>query len=310
MRDMNNGSDRVMPDRAPIAAFDIGTNSIKLSVGEIDDKGNLRELLALSQTVRLGQGIEATGHLADDRIDAALTVLTDFADRARSAGARRLIGVATEATRVAENGPAFLATIRDRIGIDIQAISGDREAELTFRGLAASISLDGTVAVADIGGGSTEIILARNREFSFGTSIPLGSSRLTDRFVHADPPDPDELRECERFASEALQRAASIDPPVDRLVAIGGTGEYLERLVPTGHAISIDRIEQILDELTRMTAGDLAGRIGIAEARARVLPAGIAVVQAFARAVQPGRIEVARSGIRTGLLLAAFAGEI
>jgi exopolyphosphatase/guanosine-5'-triphosphate,3'-diphosphate pyrophosphatase len=307
---MDNGSDRVMPNQAPIAAFDIGTNSIKLSVGEVDAGGKLHESLAMSQTVRLGQGIEATGRLADDRIDAALAVLTDFAAQARSAGARRLIGVATEATRVAENGRAFLATVRDRIGIEIQAISGDREAELTFRGLEASISLNGIVAVADIGGGSTEIILARNRELSFATSIPLGSSRLTDRFVHADPPAPDELRECERFASDALQRAASIDPPVDRLVAIGGTGEYLERLIPAGQSISIDRIEQILHELTHITAADLAERIGIAEARARVLPAGIAVVQAFARALQPGRIEVARSGIRTGLLLAAFAGEI
>lgn len=303
-------SRRAPASQAPIAAFDIGSNSIKMSVAELDGHGKLNEVLALSQTVRLGQGIEATGRLADDRIAAAMSALADFSAQARTVGAVRLLGVATEATRVAENGEAFLTRLRDELGIEIQSISGDREAMLTFLGLAASISLEGSVAVADIGGGSTEIILAREGNFVSGSSIPLGSGRLTDRFIHHDPPQADELHECERRAADALKPVLSAIPRIDRLIAIGGTGEYLQFLIPNGEPVTMERIEQVIDRLTMTTSADLAREIGIAEARAKVLPSGIAVVQACARALLPERIEVARSGIRTGLLLAAFAGEI
>jgi exopolyphosphatase/guanosine-5'-triphosphate,3'-diphosphate pyrophosphatase len=301
---------RVSEQRAPIAAFDIGSNSIKMSVGRIGADGTLEEILGASQTVRLGQGIETTGRLADDRIEAAIAALTDFAGQARSAGATRLIGVATEATRVAENGEAFLSRVRDELGIELQAISGDKEALLTFHGLSAVTSLEGTVVIADIGGGSTEIILVEESAFAWGKSIPLGSGRLTDRFIHSDPPRTAEIQDCEAYAAKALHDVNSIEPPVDRLIAIGGTGEYLERLIPNGDAISLEGIESVLARLTGTKAADLAAEIGISEARAKVLPSGIAVVQALAAALQPKRIDVARSGIRTGLLLAAFAGEI
>jgi exopolyphosphatase/guanosine-5'-triphosphate,3'-diphosphate pyrophosphatase len=297
-------------DPSTIAAFDIGSNSIKMTVARRDGGHGIDELLWRSATVRLGAGIEATGRLAEDRIEAALEALIRFAGEAREAGATRLIGVATEATRVAANGAAFLDRVRAETGLDLQAISGDREAELTFRGLAASLDLTGDVVVADVGGGSTEVICAAHGSFRWGRSIPLGSGRLTDRLVAADPPTAAEIASCRRAALEALTDLELPPGPIDRLIAVGGTGEYLVRLVPTGRATTVGDLDDVLGRLTTIAAATLAETIQIPEARARVLPAGVAIVRALAERTKPEAVVGARSGIRTGLLLAAFAGEL
>lgn len=295
---------------AAVGVFDIGSNSIKMTVARPDDDGGVDEFHWRSATVRLGAGIEETGELAPDRIEAAMAALVEFAAEAWAAGAGRLIGVATEATRVAANGEAFLQRVRDEAGIELQAISGDREAELTFRGLAATLDLDGDIVVADIGGGSTEVIVAVDGTFKSGRSIPLGSGRLTDRFIEEDPPMKEELAACHDAATAALHELDLGEDPIDRLIAVGGTGEHLMKLLSPDQPASIEEVDKVLDRLTTLTAADLAEMVAVPEARARVLPAGIAIVRALAELTQPRAIEGARSGIRTGLLLAAFAGEI
>jgi exopolyphosphatase/guanosine-5'-triphosphate,3'-diphosphate pyrophosphatase len=295
---------------SPVAAFDVGSNSIKMTVGRPDGADGVDEFLWRSATVRLGEGIERTGRLAEDRVEAALTVLREFAAEARRAGAARLVGVATEATRVAANGEEFLAQVRDDIGVDLEAISGERETELTFRGLKASISLDGDIVVADVGGGSTEVISAPGGAFEWGRSIPVGSGRLTDRLVHADPPQADEITACRDAAGAALAALPLTAGPIDRLIAVGGTGEYLVRLVPAGGPATIEDLDDVLTRLTMTRAATLATLLEIPEARARVLPAGIAIVRELAERTRARATEGARSGIRTGLLLAVFAGEL
>jgi exopolyphosphatase/guanosine-5'-triphosphate,3'-diphosphate pyrophosphatase len=221
-----------------------------------------------------------------------------------------LIGVATEATRVAENGEAFLARVRDETGLELKAISGDREAELTFRGLKATLDLDGDVVVADIGGGSTEVISATDGAFQSARSIPLGSGRLTDRLVRTDPPTAEEIAACRGAAGTALSELELPAGPIDRLLAVGGTGEYLMRLVPAGRPARSDDLDDVLARLTSTPSAELAVTLEIPVARARVLPAGVAIVRELAERTRARAVEGARSGIRTGLLLAAFAGEL
>src|SRR5688500_2555064 len=155
---------RLDPTAAPVAAFDIGSNTIKMTVARPGAEGGLDEFAWNAETVRLGAGLEASGRLADDRIEAALDALGRFAAEARAHGAGRLIAVATEATRVADNGAAFLDRVRRETGIEVRTITGDEEARLTFLGLAVTLDVDGQTVVADIGGGSTEIIAARDGE--------------------------------------------------------------------------------------------------------------------------------------------------
>ena len=289
-----------------VAALDLGSNTIKMTLGRLDDAGALVEFGWASDTVRLGMGVAATGRLADDRVAAALATLRRFADAARTQGAARLVGVATEATRTAANGPAFLAEVRDGIGWDIQSITGAEEAELTFRGLSRSIDTTGQIVIADIGGGSTELIVATHGVVAFSQSYPVGSGTLTDRHITADPPAAAEIAACRDDAAGTLAPADLPDGTVSRLVAVGGTGTYLARLVREPTAIRVSEVVRVLDELTTIPAADLAIRLTIPEARARVLPAGIAVIEAIASRLHEPLIEVAPSGIRTGLLLRAL----
>jgi len=295
----------------PVAAIDIGSNSIKMTIARLDPAGGLEQVAWASETVRLGAGVEATGRLADDRVAAALATLARFAAEARGRGAGRIVAVATEATRAAANGAEFLDHVRREIGIGVRVIDGDEEAALTFRGLAATNDVSGRLVVADIGGGSTEVIVAAGGRLVGARSLPLGSGRLTERHVAADPPTAAELVDCRRAAAAifgTLEGRLPVPAGGDvRLLVVGGTGEYLGRLVPDEHRVSPRQVEAVLGRLTTVTADELARDLAISPARARVLPAGVAIVAALADVVRPGRIEIARSGVRVGLLLEAFA---
>jgi len=298
--------------RAMAAAIDIGSNSIKMTIGCANGEGGIDQIDWASEAVRLGQGLDQTGLLDEERIEAAIETLKRFAIQARQRGATRIVAVATEATRAAANGVRFLERVRDESGLDVRVVDGQVEATLMFRGLVTDTDLTGLVAVADIGGGSTELISARDSKMQTVRSLPLGSGRLTDRFVIADPPRPDEIAACEREASTVIQTWQPLGLPSgvpERLIVVGGTGEYMARLVADDQQIDMHAVRIVLAKLLTLTAAELADEIDIPEARARVLPAGVAIVAAIASCLRSDRIEIARSGIRTGLLVEALYGE-
>src|SRR5918995_3591646 len=140
-------------------------------------------------------------------------------------------------------------------------------------------------------------------------SLPLGSGRLTDRFIVSDPPRPDELVACETEASAVIDAAQPLALPAsmaNRLIVVGGTGEFMARLIADDEHIDLQAVRLVLAKLATLSAAAVADEIDIPEARARVLPAGVAIVAAIASWLHPNRIEVSRSGIRTGLLLEAL----
>ena len=289
-----------------VGAVDVGSNTVKLTVARRAPDGTLDVLAEDAETVRLGAGVAARGSLAEDRVDAAMVALARFAATAGAMGATRLIGVATEATRRASNGPEFLRRVRDETGWDLLAITGDEEAALTFRGLALEVDLAGQVTVADIGGGSTEIIDAVDGEIQSAVSLRLGSGALTDLVDPADPPTTADIEACVTAALDTLASGGVHGGSGGRLIAVGGTGQYLARLVPDAHRVGTADIGRALDRCREVPAAALALRLGIQEARARVLPAGIAIVRALDQTVRPAHVQVARSGLRAGLLLEAF----
>ena len=293
------------------AAIDIGSNSIKMTVGRATGDCGIEQLDWASDVVRLGHDLDRTGLLDEERIEMAIATLARFAGQARERGVTRIVAVATEAVRAASNGATFLERVRKETGIDVRVVDGGAEASLTFRGLTAEADLTGSVVVADIGGGSTELIAACDGVMRAMQSLPLGSGRLTDRFVVADPPRPDELAACESTATAAIRAARPLDLPTDvanRMIVVGGTGEYMAKLVADEQRIDLPAVRVVLAKLATLSAAELADEIEIPEARARVLPAGVAIVAAIASRVQPNRVEVSRSGIRNGLLLEALYG--
>jgi hypothetical protein len=298
--------------RAMAAAIDIGSNSIKMTIGCANDEGGIDQLDWASEVVRLGQDLDQTGLLDEVRIESAIEVLKRFEAQARERGAGRIIAVATEATRAAANGATFLDRVREETGIDVRVVDGHEEAALTFRGVQADTDLTGSVVVADIGGGSTELISANDSVIQMTRSLPLGSGRLTDRFVGADPPQQDEIAACEKEADAVIQTLRPLGLPngvADRLIVVGGTGEYLSRLIDPDRPIDMQAVRIVLAKLLTLSAAEVADEIEIPEARARVLPAGIAIVASIASRLHPESIEISRSGIRTGLLLEALYGE-
>jgi hypothetical protein len=300
------------PRPSVAAAIDIGSNSIKMTIGRENGAGGIDQVDWASEVVRLGQGIDRTGRIDADRMEVAIESLTRFAARARELGATRVLAVATEATRSAANGTTFLDRVRQTTGIDVRVVDGQEEAELTFRGLATAADVSGSVVVADIGGGSTELIVARDGVMLAAKSLEVGSGRLTERHILSDPPSAEELVACEVEADSVICSAVSdMDLPTGantRLIVVGGTGEFMARLVPDGSALDLETMRHILTRLAALPVADLAVQIDIPEARARVLPAGVAIVAAVAARIEPDRIEISHSGIRNGLLLEAFYG--
>ncbi len=294
---------------AILAVFDIGSNSIKMSVGRCGEDGSSREFAWRSATTRLSAGVDRTGKLDVERMDAAIAALEEMATQARALGATRMLAVATEATRIANNGPAFIERIESTTGIEVETIPGDREVELTFLGLARSIDRNGTMVVADIGGGSTEVIVAVDGEMLSGVSVPIGSGRLTDEFPPGEPPA---LQVLETMRGAVRQRLSHLPLPdrSARLVIVGGTGEFMGRLLPRDFPVPVAMIESALVTTTGMTAIELAQKIDINVERARVLPAGIATTLAIADICGPTMIVGAPSGIRAGLLRLACSGEL
>ena len=281
-----------------------------MTVGRPDGHGGIEHLDWASEVVRLGEGVAATGRLDERRIVAALETLQRLVLQAEKLGAQRIVAVATEATRAAANGEDFLRRVREEIGVDVRIIDGDEEAALTFRGLAAELDLSGSLLIADIGGGSTELIAVSDGDMGQARSLELGSGRLTEQFVRADPPTDAELAACESEASRVIRDAtgamAALGNSMSRLILVGGTGEYLVRLLPDERPVSSPSVREVLAGLTITSAAELAARIEIPEARARVLPAGVAIIAAIAEQMKPLVIEIAHSGVRAGLLLETF----
>jgi exopolyphosphatase/pppGpp-phosphohydrolase len=292
-----------------IAAFDIGSNSIKMSVARQNPDGSIQEFLWRAETTRLGTSIDQTGLLAADRIEASIDALGRFVAESGQYGATRFIAVATEATRVAGNGMQFLDRLRDELGIEIESITGDQEAALTFAGLDQGIDRRGILIVADAGGGSTEVIEAHDGGVIQSASLPVGSGRLTDRYVPSDPPQMTELQIAREHARQEFRRHRWATR-CDQLVVIGGTAEFARRLLGHDWPASPPEIEAMLAYLTSRHSSDLASEIDASVLRARVLPAGIAIYGALIDITSPTVIVGAASGIRTGLLHAAFRGEL
>lgn len=289
-----------------VAAFDIGSNSIKMTLARKTGDNSFSEFQWRAETTRLGEMIDQTGRLSADRMAESFKTLRRFVFDAKFHGATRLIGVATEATRIADNGASFLATIRSELGIEIQAITGEREAELTFAGLDPAVDRAGSVLVADIGGASLELILAKDGSIIKSVSIPIGSGRLTDRFISSDPPSMQEIGEVRAYANQKVHEVFTVGS-IDRLIITGGTAEYSRRLIDRDWPVKVDSLLGTLPMLTTTTAADLAEIIDASVPRAKVLTSGIAIALALADLGQPQELVGAASGIQTGLLIEAFS---
>jgi exopolyphosphatase/guanosine-5'-triphosphate,3'-diphosphate pyrophosphatase len=282
-----------------VAAVDLGTNTTRLLVADVED-GRLEEVVRRTAITRLGEGVDARRRLLPAPIARVRNVLTDYRREAEALGAERILLVATSAVRDAENGEAFLGEIGRSYGFTPRLLSGDEEAELTLRGVG---ELPPGAVVMDVGGGSTEFVGEGLR-----VSIDIGSVRLTERFLHGDPPSSEEVERC-----AAHVRALLPDVRVAHLVAVAGTVTslaalelgYYDRDEVEGYRLSRSGVEALVERLAALPVSERRELPGIEPERAPVIVGGAIVVREALRHFGLRELQVSEHDILDGAALAA-----
>ncbi|MEA2508230.1 MAG: exopolyphosphatase / guanosine-5-triphosphate,3-diphosphate pyrophosphatase, partial [Actinomycetota bacterium] len=170
-----------------VAAVDLGTNSTRLLVADVDD-GKVIDVARETRITRLGEGVDERRRLLPVPVARVRNVLSDFRRTAEALGAERTLAIATSAVRDAENGEAFLGEVEWSYGFATRLLSGHDEAMLMFRGVTSERTLDSGTMIVDIGGGSTEVVAGGPDGVRWHESLDIGSVRITERFLSSDPP--------------------------------------------------------------------------------------------------------------------------
>ena len=294
-----------------LATIDIGTNTTLLLVAD-SSGGEVRVLTERAEITRLGRGIGKDGGLGRPGIERTLAVLADYAALARAQGAA-LYAIGTEALRRAPNARDFLEPAGQILGVPVEVIGGDREAALSF--LAAERSFpeetNGTVVVLDIGGGSTEIIVAQASRMEFRRSLPVGSVRLTEKYIRSDPATPAEI---ESVTDEVARQLASVPFPASPITLIGTAGTVTSLAAMSlglasydparvhGHRLTLPALGQQIARLRTSTQAEREKMAGLDPKRADVILAGACILEAIAQTAHASEILVSDRGIRWGLL--------
>jgi exopolyphosphatase/guanosine-5'-triphosphate,3'-diphosphate pyrophosphatase len=274
-----------------VAAADIGTNSTRLLVADVGEDGSVTEVERLLEITRLGEGVDASGTLAEAPMGRVTAALVRYAERAHSLSAERLLAVATSAVRDASNRGDFLARV-ETAGFEPRLLSGQEEAATTFAGVSSrapggeSVSADGTLVV-DVGGGSTELVLGAAEGVAWSSSLQAGCVRMTERFLGEDVVAASSLAACAQAVSELLQVVpGEALEATRRVIAVAGTATTLAAIEHGGYHADAVHGARITREQTRSVEQRLAAMTleqrrtvpGLEPARAPVIVAGLVVL--------------------------------
>ncbi len=301
--------------RERLGAIDVGSNSIRLLVAELDPASGLEVIDEVKDMPRLARGIATTGALDPVAMEQAFEALRRMKGVADRRGVTRLAAVATSAMRDASNGPAFAERIRRELGIPLEIIGADREAQLSWRSVAHHFPMAGTrTLVADIGGGSLELIGAVDGLVEVTTSLPLGAVRLTESHLPGRGETRDEVADLRKHVRQLLRKAL---PWRDWLQAafIGSGGSFtnLGRMASArrghpaetvhGTMVQTGEVESLLEWLSTKTAAERAAIPGLNPQRADIILAGLAVTAELLALTDARQLTVSAFGLREGLLL-------
>jgi exopolyphosphatase/guanosine-5'-triphosphate,3'-diphosphate pyrophosphatase len=297
------------------AVIDIGTNSTRLLVADVDQaSGAIEDLHRESQVTRLGDKVDAGGKLSEEAIARVTKTLAGYRATMDRYECEANMAVLTSAVRDASNGAEFTEGVRSQFGLDARVLSGDEEAQLTFLGAMSDrdgSSTESTVVI-DIGGGSTEFIVGTDHEASFHVSVQAGVLRMSERHIHSDPPSPTELQELaadtraifhEGLPSE--QRSA-----VTRAIAVAGTAtsaaaidQALDPYDPErvhGYPLLLATVELLIARLADLTEAQRREVVGLHPDRAPTIVAGMILLEEAMRAFGFDRVEVSEHDILRG----------
>jgi exopolyphosphatase / guanosine-5'-triphosphate,3'-diphosphate pyrophosphatase len=288
-----------------LACVDIGSNTTRLLVAEIDGDGVWRELMTQRAYTLIGKQAEKDGTIPKRVLANTAEVVSTQVRLAREMGADDVTIVATAAVRGAPNKDKLLEAILARTDLPVRVLSGHEEAQLAFIGATKRLGApaEGTIVVIDVGGGSTEIAVGTVDEGStWDATFRVGSGMLTEAYVTHDPPgvgDLDLIRQHVSGVFEGLEL-----PEIDKAVAVGGTATSLRRLV--GAELSHETLERGIRILAESTAADVAERFDLAPERVELLPAGMLVLEELSDLIGLP-LSIGNGGLREGVILTHVA---
>jgi len=292
------------------AAVDVGSNSVHLLVAEV--VGHRIDPLA-DESVKLGLGdtVESLGTIPAPDRDILVAELVRYAQRARALGAGGIAFVATQPLRRAADARGVVVAVEEATGVPLHVLGHEEEALLNLLGATSGRAIEQSLAVVDIGGGSTEVVVLDPGEHARSRGLAVGCATLTRSLVAHDPPTAEELTALREAARGAVPDAPPGSPRT--MLAVGGTSSNLVKVVAAvgrDRAISRRRLALARRTLAGSPAAAVADRFGITEHRARLLPAGAALLEALLERYELERATAVEAGLREGVVLGlARAGD-
>jgi exopolyphosphatase/guanosine-5'-triphosphate,3'-diphosphate pyrophosphatase len=285
-----------------LAAVDIGSNTIHVLVADVA-RNKLEDVAHYVEMPELGARVARTGSIGTkSRI--AIRALRSVIARARKHGFDRLIAGATAAVREASDGEAFAKKAGEAIGVPVHIISGGREAELSFLGVASRHAARREWVMVDLGGASTEVVIGRGHDMVRSATLPIGSGVLTSTYL-SDPPRPEERARLRKAALRELAHAP--DGDVQRLVATGGTASNLPFVLSRRSPPSVLTTADLLAcerRLDARRAAEVARHVGLPPNRVKALRAGVEALLLFLDWYGLAVLQISHEGLRHGMLLA------
>jgi exopolyphosphatase/guanosine-5'-triphosphate,3'-diphosphate pyrophosphatase len=301
-----------------VAVIDMGTNSTRLLVADVDGR-QVAELERRSTVTRLGRGVDTSRQLAIEAIEEVCATVAEYVAIYRELGANRVVAIATSAVRDAENRGAFTGELRERFALDARVLSGGDEARLTYLGATHDRPPADDTLVIDIGGGSTELVVGRGSDVSFHASLDAGTVRHTERHIQHDPAEAGEFEELASDVQHLIDGAlrGSDFASASRGIGVAGTPTSLaaieQELDPYdpelvhGYVLSLDSIQRMYSLLAAKPLAERLRVPGLHAGRAPTIVAGVVILIQVMRTFGLGELEVSEHDILHGAALEAAA---
>jgi exopolyphosphatase/guanosine-5'-triphosphate,3'-diphosphate pyrophosphatase len=304
-----------------LAAIDIGTNSVRSIIVEVDDASQFRVLDDEKEITRIGEGMGRRSHLSRDAMQRTIRALQRMTDIARGFGTQKVQAVATSAVREAKNREIFLRRVEEEVGLKVRVITAEEEAWLAFLSILHHFDIGEQHFLGlDIGGGSATIISGHGPHVEKVHCLPLGAVRLTEKFLHSDPLSDVDYKALRRHLKQLLlpiRDAGEVGG--NMLIGSGGTITTLAELQKAmqrekytgvhGYEMNRAQVKRVLDLLKRKTLKERRSLPGLNPDRADIIIAGAAVVNQVMKIFAINTLKVSNRGIREGLILQMIAGN-
>ena len=297
-----------------VAAIDIGTNTVLMLIADVDRINSLRVIRDEHAIARLGEGVDESKLIAPKAVERALTILERHQKVADREKVERIVACGTSAFRDADNRDEVVELVRERVGINVEVISGEEEAELTYAGaVSAFIAADKQeeFLVLDIGGGSTELTYGKSLSVTSRVSLDVGCVRLTERVLRTAPPSIEALHAAQSLIRGLVSQIEK--QPTAQMIGVAGTLttlaalnlnlKYFDPEKVGGHVLSLGKVKQLFQEFSRMTVDEIAAFPQVLPGRTDVLLAGIMILVEVMETLGVDEITVSERGLSYGLAM-------